>query len=105
MKKTIIVVVLFSVTILISLHSIHAAEYKGKDIDGETYSCTAYSYSTGKYYYGTVRFYGDEAVLYLRNLGRVVLTLDNEEIDDPSLIEAYDYKRGVYWELEVNDLY
>jgi hypothetical protein len=22
-----------------------------------------------------------------------------------SLIEAYDYKRGVYWELEVNDLY
>ena len=92
------------ITILLSFHFVQAAEYKGRDIDGETYSCTAYSYSTGKYYYGNVKFNGDEAVLYLRNLGRVVLTLDNEEIDDPSSIEAYDYKRGAYWELEVDDL-
>ena len=103
MKKTIIVVVLFFV-ILLSFHSIQAAEYKGKNIDGETYSCTAYSYSTGRYYYGTIEFNGDEAVLYLRKLGRVVLTLDDEEIDDPNSIEAYDYQREVYWELDVNDL-
>lgn len=101
---TLVIILIICFSLWFSIYDIEAAEYKGKDIDGERYSCTAYSYSTGRWYYGTVEFNGDEAVLYLRNLGRVVLTLDNEEIDDPSSIEAYDYKRGAYWELDVDDL-
>ena len=102
----VIVWVLFLAFILASFYSTQAAEYKGKDIDGELYSCTAYSYSTGRFYHGMVEFSDDEVVLtlHLRNLVRVFLTLDDEEIGDPTLIDAYDYRRGVHWTLDVDDL-
>jgi hypothetical protein len=80
------------------------AEYKGQNIDGIEFDCTAYSYSTGKYYYVTVEFDGDEATLTFANGNTVILTLDDEEIDDPSAISAYDYERGVYWDLDVDGL-
>jgi hypothetical protein len=28
--------------------------------------------------------------------------MDDEEIDDPSSISAYDYNKGNYWDLEVD---
>lgn len=84
--------------------STFAAEYKGKNVDGEDHDCTAFSYDTGKYYYVTVEFDGDEAIVKFKNGGRLRLTLDDEEIDDPSSISAFDYKKGVFWDLDVPDL-
>ena len=81
-----------------------AAEYNGRNIDGEEYDCTAFSYSTSKYYQVTVEFDGDEATVTFSNGGRLTLTLDDEEIDDPSSISAFDYKKGTYWDLEVDGL-
>lgn len=79
-----------------------AAEYLGQNIDGELYSVTAYSYSTGKYYYGNVEFYGDQATLYFNNGGYITLNLDDEEINDPNNISAYDYQRSVFWLLDLD---
>lgn len=97
---TIIVIVLFFST----SNYLRAAEYRGRDVDGETFSCTAYSYSTGRYYYGQVEFNGDDATFYFQNGGHINLTIDDEEIDDPDSISAYDYTKGIYWELDVDDL-
>lgn len=91
--------------LLISLTSLNAAEYKGEDIDGVQFDCSAYSYDTGNWYYVTVEFYGDEATITFSNGGYITLTLDDEVIEDLMAIEAYDYDKGVYWELEVSDLY
>jgi len=88
----------------LSNHRLWAAEYQGKNIDGERFDCTAYSYSTSKYYYGHVEFNGDEATVYLPSGGYVLLTLDDEELDDPSSISAFDYKNSVFWDLEVDEL-
>jgi hypothetical protein len=84
-------------------YDIKAAEYMGRNIDGISYSCTAYSYGTRRYYYGTVEFSGDEAIFYMRR-GYIALTLDDEEIEDPHSISAYDYKNRVYWELDVDGI-
>lgn len=82
--------------------SIYSAEYLGKNIDGTDYDCTAYSYSTGNYYYVTVEFYGDEATITFSNGGSITVTLDDEVIDEPSSISAYDYNESIYWELDVD---
>ena len=79
-----------------------AAEYMGNDVDGDSYSCTAYSYSTGNYYYLTCEFSGHEAILYFPNGGNISVGLDSDEIDDPSSISAYDYDKGAYWDLDVD---
>ena len=84
-------------------HSI-AAEYCGRNIDGETYAASAFSYDTGKYYYVDVEFSGEEVTIFFSNGGFINVTLDDEEIDDPTSIEAFDYSKGVYWELEVEGL-
>ena len=81
-----------------------AAEYLGEDIDGVEYDCTAYSYSTGNYYYVTVVFDGDEVQINFSNGGYITVTLDNEVIDDPHSIGAFHYERGTYWELDVDGL-
>jgi hypothetical protein len=82
----------------------YSAEYLGKNIDGTEYDCTAYSYDTGNYYYVTVEFDGDEATITFDHGGYITVTLDNEEIENSDSIDAYDYDKGVYWELEVDDL-
>ncbi len=79
MKKIIAAIL----TVLFVSFNIHSAEYKGQNIDGIEYDCTAYSYSTGKYYYVTVEFDGDEATITFSNGGYIILTLDDEEIDAP----------------------
>ncbi len=102
--KSILITTIVITFLLSTSHFLRAAEYRGRDVDGETFSCTAYSYSTGRYYYGQVEFSGDDAILYFQNGGQVTLTIDDEEIDDPNSISAYDYTRGIYWELDVDDL-
>jgi len=95
----------FLLTLLLtSTSTIYAAEYNGKNIDGIEFDCSAYSYDTGNWYYVTVEFDGDEATITFSNGGYITLTLDNEVIDDPSAIEAFDYDKNVYWELEVDGL-
>ena len=80
------------------------AEYNGRDIDGILFDATVYSYSTGKYYDVQLEFDGDEATIYFATGREIVVTLDDEVIEDPSNISAYDYERGVYWDLDVEDL-
>lgn len=80
-----------------------AAECNGVNIDGQTFDATVYSYSTGRYYNVEVEFDGDEAIIYFSNGGHRTITLDDEDIDDPSSISAYDYQTGTYWEIDIGD--
>ena len=81
---------------------IHSAEYQGSDLDGESFSCTGYSYDTGNYYYLTCEFSGSDVTLYFDNGGYITVSMDDDEIDDPSSISAYDYNKGNYWDLEID---
>jgi len=81
----------------------NAAERNGEDIDGELINATTFSYSTGNYYYVRVEFSGDKVTVYFRNGGYRRLTLDDEEIDDPASISAYDYDTGTYWEIDIGE--
>src|SRR5713226_112526 len=81
-----------------------AAEYQGQDVDGQVYDATAFSYGTGKYYNVSVEFEGDEATIFFAKGGHITVTLDDEEIDDPHSISAYDYGKGTYWDLDVDGL-
>ena len=99
MKK----LITFLLTFLLA-STIYAAEYQGRNIDGIEFDCTAYSYDTGKWYFVTVEFDGDEATITFSNGGHITITLDDEVIEDPSSIDAYDYDTGVFWELDVDDL-
>lgn len=78
--------------ILFCAHPVLAAEYLGADLDGHLFDATAYSYGTGKYYYVQVEFEGDQVYLYFPKGSYIILDLDDEEIDDPHSISAYDYK-------------
>lgn len=80
-----------------------AAECNGVDIDGQLFDATVYSYSTGGYYNVQVEFDGDEAIIYFSNGGQRRVTLDDEEIDDPDSISAYDYESGTCWEIDISD--
>jgi hypothetical protein len=93
-----------SICTLFLFQDVFAAEYNGQNIDGIEYDCSAYSYSTGNYYYVTVVFDGDEAMITFSHGGYIILTLDDAEIGSPNSISAYDYKRGAFWELDVEGL-
>jgi hypothetical protein len=81
-----------------------AAEYNGQNIDGVVYDAEAFSYETSKYYNVSVEFDGDEAIIFFHNGGHIRVTLDDEEIDDPHSISAFDYNRSIYWDLDVDGL-
>ena len=81
-----------------------AAEYQGQDIDGQMFDATAFSYSTGKYYSVQVDFEGDEVTIYFPRGGHRTLTLDDEVIDDPHSISAFDYGRSTHWDIDVEGL-
>lgn len=83
--------------------SASAAEYNGVDIDGDSLSCTAFSYSTRSYYDVEAVFDGDEVTITFKNGGSRTLGLDDEEIDDTSSISAFDYSNKVYWDLDCSD--
>ena len=99
--KTMLIVFSFGLCLPIFSNS---AEYLGKNIDGIEYDCTAYSYDTGNYYYVTVEFDGDAAQITFDNGGYITLILDDEVIEDSDSIDAYDYDKGVFWELAIDDL-
>ncbi|MHB0970005.1 MAG: hypothetical protein ACYC7A_17840 [Thermoanaerobaculia bacterium] len=79
-----------------------AAEYEGRSLDGQSYSCSAFSYDTGKYYELDVEFSGTEATLTFMNGTTVILEIDDEEIEDPGSISAFDYAAGNYWDLDIS---
>jgi len=81
-----------------------AAEYDGQDLDGTLYDATAFSYDTSTYYQVQVEFDGDEATIFFKNGHARTLTLDDEEIDDPHSISAFDYERATYWDLDVDGI-
>jgi hypothetical protein len=81
-----------------------AAEYQGQNIDGQVYDATVFSYATGQYYNASGEFDGDEAIIFFANGGSIKVTLDDEEIDDPQSISAFDYNKGAYWDLDVDGL-
>jgi len=95
-----IIIIVFTIMLIPILG--FAAEYNGCDIDGHTFDATAFSYSTGRYYFVSVEFYSDEAYVYFPKGGYIVLSLDSEEIDDPSCISAFHYRTGTFWDLEVD---
>ena len=82
----------------------YGAEYLGTDIDGELYSATAFSYNTGKFYYVDVEFSGSDAYIYFPKGGYIIVSLDYEEIGDPNNISAFDYKRGNFWDISIDNL-
>ena len=61
-------------------------------------------YSTANYYNVSVEFEGDEAIVSFHKGGRTRLTLDDEDIDDPHNISAYDYEHSIYWDIDVEGL-
>ncbi len=81
-----------------------AAEYDGVDLDGNTYSCTAFSYDTGKYYQVEVEFSGSDVTVTFANEHLIELSMDDDEIDNPHSISAFDYINGVNWDLDVDGL-
>lgn len=100
MKKNLLLSILF---ILVALsNNSQAAEYEGKNIDGESFSCTAFSYETAQYYYLICAFSGSDVYLHFDNGGYIVVSMSDEEIDDPGNISAFDYKKANYWDLDVN---
>jgi hypothetical protein len=97
-------VIIFTSVVCMTWSPLVAPEYNGRNIDGILFDATVYSYSTGKYYDVQVEFDGDEATIYFSNGGSIVVTLDDEVIEDPHDISAFDYERGVYWDLDIDDL-
>ena len=83
---------------------VNAAEYLGRDIDGELFSGDAFSYSTGKFYFVDVEFSGSDAYIYFPKGGYIIVSLDDEEIDDPNNISAFDYKIGNFWDISIDHL-
>ena len=100
MKRALLCVVIVLSTVSLP----YAAEYNGDDLDGNSYSATAYSYGTAKYYNVSVEFSGDEATITFGNGGTKTLTMDDEDIDDPHDISCYDYKTATYWDIDVDDI-
>jgi len=94
---------LFFVLCFVALTS-SAAEFKGRNLDGESFSATAFSYDTGKFYTVDIEFDGTEAVLTFDNGNTLTLELNEEEIDDPSSVSAFDYDSANYWDLDVEGL-
>lgn len=94
----------FVVIAILLAANVTAAEYKGRNLDGQPFSATAFSYDTGKYYYVDIEFDGTQATLTFDNGNTVTLELDDEEIEDPSNISAFGYESANYWDLYVDDL-
>ena len=78
-----------------------AAEYNGKDIDGNLYSCTVFSYESANYYDLQCEFDGDNAIIHFNNGGFIYVSID-EYIDDPSSISGFHYDKANYWDLDVD---
>jgi hypothetical protein len=66
-----------------------AAEYQGKNIDGELFAATAYSYETGGLYDIQVRFRQRRATMIFAGGGKQTIRLHQSVITDPHRIEGW----------------
>jgi hypothetical protein len=98
MKKCLLFVGVF----LILCQVLNAVEYNGKNVDGETYDASAYSYDTGEDYDVEVEFKGDAARLHFQNGSELTIFID-DDIDDPHNITGSD-ERGVNWDIDVDGM-
>jgi hypothetical protein len=98
MKRVILLFITFYFPVMVS-----GAEYNGVTLDGNEYSCTAFSNDTGNYYNVVAEFNSDQVIITFSNGGYRTLSMDDEEIDDPSDISASDEENGVYWDLDCSD--
>ena len=103
LKNRLKIVIIFCLLLFQSMPA-NAAEYLGGDVDGVLYSATAFSYSTNKVYYVDIEFSGNDVYIFFPNGGQITLALDNEEIDDPNSISAFDFRKSSYWEISVNNM-
>ncbi len=82
-----------------------AAEYQGSNIDGELYDALAKNRTQGSLWHRVkAEFDADDVFIYLQGGSRIRLMLDDEQIDDPSDINARDRDSGDWWILDVEGL-
>jgi hypothetical protein len=74
----------------VSLTSLaQAAEYQGKNIDGQRWAAKAYSYETGGVFDVQVEFQKKRATMYFVNGSRKTIRLKRAEIADPKNIVGW----------------
>jgi hypothetical protein len=66
-----------------------AAEYQGKNIDGQRWAAKAYSYETGGVFDIQVEFQKKRATMYFVNGSRKTIRLKRSEINDPKNIVGW----------------
>ena len=79
-----------------------AATYNQRNIDGKRFNAQAFSYATGRWYDVQVQFSGDQASIYFPRGGRLIVVIDDEEIDDLDEISAFDYNRAEHWTIDID---
>jgi hypothetical protein len=82
-----------------------AATYQGRSVDGHRYHGDIVNHDYGAYRNVEVRFQGEKAYIYFAAGGRLVLFLEDEEIQNPHSIPARDPRRGITWEIDVMNLH
>jgi hypothetical protein len=81
-----------------------AATWRGHSVDGRRFAGSILNADIGKIDGVEIRFRDDHAYVNIRGYGRLVLILEDEEITDPHRILGDDLRRGVVWEIDVQDL-
>jgi hypothetical protein len=96
---------ILQIILIIGMLSLSAlsATYRGKSIDGKRYNAEIYSYGTSKYYDVAVSFKGSDCTIHWSNGGRITIDLDDEDIEDPHDISAFDYKKATYYDIDLVD--
>jgi hypothetical protein len=70
-------------------NTVQAAEYQGKNIDGQRWTAKAYSYETGGVFDVQVEFKKKRATMYFVNGSRKTIRLKRAEIADPKNIVGW----------------
>jgi len=89
---------------LLAARAAAPATFHGRSVDGRRYQASVLNNDYGMIDGVEVRFQSEHAYVYLRNGGRLVLILQDEDIADPHRIPAEDPRRGTMWEIDVRDL-
>ena len=79
------------------------AHYGGQKVDGPRYGAFARSLDTGRYYAGKVVFDRDRANVQLDSGKTIILTLEEENIQDPEEVIA-TAQDGSFWALAIDGL-
>ncbi len=105
MVRRLILAAAISALALAAISPARAATYQGRSVDGPRYHAKLMNNDYGSYPSVEVRFQGDRATVYFPAGGRIVLTLQDEDIVDPHAIRADDARRGITWDLDVHGLH